>query len=198
MTTKITTHSADALLRLLEQYRGKDNIESLFTPFLTQVQEWEDAVHEMLELLEIDTMDGVTLDTIGALVGRVRPASSTTDAIYRVLIKAQIGANTSEGIAQDVLAVFDILKSTNEGSMTEYYPACLGFYIEGSLSAEIEDNFIELVSTSVAASIEVFAVKFSDTDPLILGWDGLSDPTTLGKGLSWTGTLDQGKLGWSL
>ena len=54
---KITTHNADALARLLYQYRDSTKLQGLITAlFGTQVQEIEDAGYDLLTRLDIDNI----------------------------------------------------------------------------------------------------------------------------------------------
>lgn len=95
------------LSRLIEQYRNKPRIVMWILCYLQQVQYLEDAIHATVEAWDIDNATGWRLETIGALVGQQRIGS--TDAVYRVFIKARIRANRSLGKYEDLAAVANIL-----------------------------------------------------------------------------------------
>ncbi len=105
--TKITTHNADAIARLLYQYRDSTKLQSLITALYgTQVQEIEDAVYGLIGRLDIDTASGIQLDGIGSIVGQ--PRLGLDDFFYRIFIKARIGKNVSEGDIERVLSVWNL------------------------------------------------------------------------------------------
>lgn len=108
MITQITTHQADALKRLMEQFKGKANLTKILNIYLPRIQEVEDEIFKLLNALDIDSQEGQFLDFIGEIVGLTR-VSGTSDARYRQLLKAKIGTNTSEGIPEQIISVFKIL-----------------------------------------------------------------------------------------
>ena len=195
--TQITDHEGGALARLLQQYKGKSNIESLIKPMTTEYQELEDAIFELLSVLDIDAVEGDVLDVIGTVIGIDR-VSGQTDAIYRQFLKAKIGQNFSDGTPEEVIEIFNVLRSTTDGHLSEYPPAAVHVYIHHDIDADVEPYIVPILQDSVGAGILVGGTKYSDTDPFVLGWDGEIDPTALGKGLSWVGTMDEGEINWTI
>ena len=195
MVTKITTHEADALKRLLIQYKGQPNFENFFKCFTTQVQGLEDVIYSLLELLDIDLMIGAQLDLIGRIVGQ--PRNDMTDTLYRIFLKARIGVNTSEGNFVCVNSVFRLLLAGVEGDIWECFPAEVQLFVSGTISATIETYMTSIMQDMVGAGIKVWGIKYP-SDTFVLGWYGEPDPVWLGKGLSWDTNLDQGKLSWTL
>jgi hypothetical protein len=193
---KITTHIADAKARLLEQYKGAPNFEALWDIFVQQVQEIEDAIYDVIGLLDVETMEGDQLDLLGRVLGRTR--QEMDDETYRVFLKSQIGINTSRGTTEQLLAVFKILTAGSTCTISEDYPAAVELVIDGALRAVIKNNIQAILQDVVGAGVWVKGITLTVGDPFILGWSTEADPTTEGKGLSWTGTLDQGQLTWTL
>lgn len=101
-------HSNEAAGNVLEQFKGKPNLEAFLRLLADQVQAIEDAAHEVpAEGLNVDVAEGAQLDGIGSIVGQARNGQS--DATYRLFIKAKILVNTSGGTAEDLIEVFDVL-----------------------------------------------------------------------------------------
>lgn len=106
--TEILTHEEDALKRLLEQFKDKENVRKILEIYLPQIQEIEEAIFDLLFALDIDAMEGAMLDLIGQIVILPRVAG-TGDVRYRQLLKAKIGQNISEGDPERIIAIFQIL-----------------------------------------------------------------------------------------
>jgi len=195
--TQITDHEAAALARLLQQYKGKTNFQNLLKQFTTEFQAAEDAIYDLLSVLSIDTVEGEVLDLIGVVVGIARE-SGQTDAVYRQFLKAKIGQNFSDGTMPEVYEIFNILRGAADGWIIELFPAEIRVTVSSAIDADVEPYIEPILQDSVGASILVNGVKYYEPNPFILGWTGQPDPTTLGKGLSWTGSLDQGRIGWTI
>lgn len=106
--TKIDNHVELALERRLEQYIGKENIKHLIEIEAESYQELEDVFFDLLtKRLDIDVAEGVQLDNIGGLVGQERLGFD--DIFYRILIKARIGINVSNGEAERIINTTKLL-----------------------------------------------------------------------------------------
>ena len=110
--TKITTHSADAVARLLHQYKGAANIEGLLGVYGTQVQELEDATHAMLLNRTLENATGDQLDALGEIVGQERQGADDED--YRIKLKFRIGVNVSEATLNEVATLFKLISGKDE------------------------------------------------------------------------------------
>lgn len=121
--TKITTHNANAIARLLYQYRDSTKLQSLITALYgTQVQEIEDAVYGLTGRLDIDTASGIQLDGIGSIVGQSR--LGLDDFFYRIFLKARIGKNVSEGDIERILSVWKLFDpDATSINLQENFPA---------------------------------------------------------------------------
>jgi hypothetical protein len=118
---KITTHSADALLRLLAQFEDKPSIRALVSALVGPVQNLEDTLYQLLSERGINSAVGAQLDLLGRIVGVARGALS--DASYHTRVEAQILINISSGAPDEVLAVFELLDPANTFELEENYPA---------------------------------------------------------------------------
>jgi len=111
MVTQITTHIVDALSRLITQYKKQPRFEGFLTAIVEQIQDLEDAsISAVTDLIDIDAAVGSQLETIGEIVGVER--GGQTDAGYRNLIYIQIGKNTSQGNAEKLVDIFNLLVTT--------------------------------------------------------------------------------------
>lgn len=98
---KNTALTQEGLDRLLEQYKGKENIETLLTMYLDSVQEFEDAVFAVKLAFMLEDAVGEQLDFLGAIVGEGR--NGKEDELYRVWIGVRIRLNRSFGTPTDVI-----------------------------------------------------------------------------------------------
>lgn len=105
--TKITDHDAQALAKLLEQYKKKKQIADLVTTQNIQIQDLEEGIFSIFGRLNFNTAVGAQLDIIGDIVGVARTGSS--DADYRILILAKIGQNISNGEPERIISIFRLL-----------------------------------------------------------------------------------------
>jgi hypothetical protein len=118
-----TEHVADAMARLLEQFKNQPNLEDLFECLLTPNQTAEDLLYDLYTLRWLDTAEGVHLDNLGEIVGQ--PREGRTDSVYRLWIKARILLNRSTGKGDDLLQLMQIVATDANLNLTEQYPAGL-------------------------------------------------------------------------
>lgn len=158
MADLITTHAADALARLPESRKGKDNLAHLISTMGIQVQELEQALYELLTERQIDTAVGVQLDAIGEIVGQPRAGESDDD--YRRMVRARIAANNSEGRVADFIRVTRavINDATLAVRPAPGYPAAMVIHVEaGILSDAAAQILIELLRDTRAGGVRVLA-----------------------------------------
>lgn len=152
MATKITTHVADAVNRLAQQYRDKPNITALISELAGRTQGLEDAAFPLLTDRLLDNATGVWLAFLGAIVGEPT-AAAMPDETYRKRVKARIRANLSDGTTDDVLAVVRLL-TAGELEMTWEPPAAFTLHVVGDeLSAEDAELIAEFVRDAKAAGV---------------------------------------------
>lgn len=100
--TKITDHVSSATERMTQKYASKRLLAELGGAFFKALQRVEDAYWDMLTD-SIDTAEGKRLDRIGQIVGLKR--GDLEEEPYRMILRAWILANRSNGTGEDILAV---------------------------------------------------------------------------------------------
>jgi len=110
------------LNRLTWDLTEKENIEKLFTLFLSEVQKIEDTLLDILDIKDIDTAVGVQLDNIGMIIGVERLGKG--DDEYREEIRFKISISTSNGTYQ---TIYDIIKTFTESDRLNITPSSIAF-----------------------------------------------------------------------
>lgn len=188
--TPITTHVADALDRLLEQYKKSPRLRAVISGLATEIQSVEDALNDVSLSRSIYEAEGYALDRIGATVGVVRPPD-TADEIFRILIFGKISANVSQGETEAVIATYSLLTQATEVRLDEIFPASLAIYSNGTLNVSVLPYVALYLKLSVAAGVSVDSFGlFSEaaafgfaTDPSALGFGDANNPL-VGGGLA--------------
>jgi hypothetical protein len=113
------------LSRLLDQFQGSPNLLALATSYLDQVQAFEDAAHPMLPERDIDQMTGDRLDGLGRITNQFRSGLSDDD--YRQQLKAELAVLRSQGTAEEILTIAQLLieMAVADYEMYELYPKAL-------------------------------------------------------------------------
>lgn len=114
-----TNHVEEAKTFLIEQFKGKPNIEGILSSWVQQFQDLEDVYWQILRGRTIDQAIGVQLDFLGALVGESRKGRN--DAEYRAAIQLRIRINRSTGRAVDIYEIVSLM--TENFTYQEFYPA---------------------------------------------------------------------------
>jgi hypothetical protein len=150
--TPITTHAADALARLLQQFKDKPRIEALLNAINAEVQTYEDEVMDLSDVLDIDLMGGVNLDHIGDIVTQDREGRN--DADYRQAIRDKIARNVSSGTPDELIEIFEFLTGSTLSSidLQEEFPA--GYSIYGD-AASYPSDILEAMDAATGAAIYV-------------------------------------------
>lgn len=183
--TKIRQHAKDAKDRLLFQYKGKTNIENLIDSLLgTQIQDFENAAFTLFGRLNIDKSTGKQLDRIGDLIGQKREGK--IDSLYRLFIKAKIGANISQGDIERLISVWKLLTNSSSVHLVEAFPAEVELYSDTALSTSSVNDAFTLIQKVSAGGVKVgYTAVFDKTEAF--GFLG-SGSNSLGFG----GVLSQG------
>lgn len=105
--TQITDHADQAVNRLPNPLRGQPKLEALVRALVGPIQHVEDALWQLLTERTIDIATGVTLDSIGRLVGE--PPTGLDIETYRRHIKARIRANRSRGQVEDLIKIVRLI-----------------------------------------------------------------------------------------
>lgn len=102
-----TAHVSEALARLLEQFKGSENLRSLIAALVQPLQDLEGVSFEVYTEMWLSTAEGVQLDGIGEIVGQ--PRDGRTDVGYRPWIQARILVNRSNGKGDEILRVAELV-----------------------------------------------------------------------------------------
>lgn len=169
----VGSHTERGLSRLVQQFKGKVNIEKLLTVFLSELDEVEQTLIDIQIYKAIDSAFGFQLDQIGAIIGRTRDGYFDSD--YRSRLKLQIGINTSEGDADKILTVWKSLTSSEIVSISENFPAEITLTAQTSaVDPTIIDEMHRVVSAGVGLNFII-----SDGNPFaFFDADGLGFGTT--------------------
>ncbi len=129
-------HIEEGLAKLIEQYKEADVFKEWVCTYLKQVQEFEDAVWQVIEDRWLANSEGVQLDILGKIVGLDREGLS--DELYRGAIRVQIRINRSFGTPIDMLDVARFALGVNYPTIRyqEFYPAT----VKITLTQDITDD----------------------------------------------------------
>lgn len=167
---QITTHTEDALARLLQQYKGKERMAGLIEAlFGRQTQEIEDAANQLYGRLDIDNCEGAQLDWIGSIVGQER--SGYSDSVYKYLLKAKTGKNTSNGCIEDMIGVYKTLTRANRVQVLEVYPCEMDLYTDVPIDMEIATLVRHLMQGSAAGGVRVYVWSIIYSPTKAFGFD---------------------------
>ncbi len=121
---KITTHAADAVARLLEQFRTGTTMPALVRAFANQAQAAEDALWGVLVLRRLSNATGAQLDVLGRVLGQ--PREGRADANYVLWLRARMLLNLGSGRPEDLLAIFSAVVQGSTGlQLEEQFPASI-------------------------------------------------------------------------
>jgi len=140
--TQTTTHIEGARSNFIDAFKGKPNIQALLDAYIQQVQEIENALFQLLENRTLETAVGVQLDNLGRLIGQAR--GELSDADYRILLRARILANKSNGTIDDIVEMLQIATSGSSVGLQEFEPAAMIITLTsfGSSNAVLLANLI--------------------------------------------------------
>lgn len=156
MTTvePITTHVADALSRLLEQYKDAARLRGIITAIAGPVQTIEDAITALALARSIDDAEGAHLDRLGEIVGYLRPPLLSDEA-YRIFIVAKIGVNASQGETERVIEIYKLITQAQTVRLSEYFPAAVELFSDGSIPAGMSATVLQFMNDVVPAGVSV-------------------------------------------
>lgn len=112
-----TTHAADAVKRLLWQFRDQPNIGAIVESYAVQVQELELVFIALVVDRYVTTAEGAQLDGVGTVVGETR--QNRTDTDYRVAIQGRILRNRAHSRIEDIIKLFTFILTTYTFELTE-------------------------------------------------------------------------------
>ncbi len=131
-----TEHSAAALQRLIRYFSvGKPRIANFLSAFVDEVQSIEDLAWIWYATSrDLDTVEGVLLERLGAIVDEAR--NGRLDVDYRAAIRVKILVLSSDGKTEQLIAILEAMISGVTVAVTELWPAKLSIAVSttGSLS----------------------------------------------------------------
>lgn len=117
----------EALGRVLEQLKSKENFEALLTIYTAQAQAIQTMFLGLLPLVKVAEAEGDNLDVLGTIVGEAR--NGRTDTAYRVALLARIRLNLSRGTAEDVIGLIRAVMGDVAVEFVESEPAAFVAYV---------------------------------------------------------------------
>lgn len=153
---------------LLPQFNDSTNVRGFLTSVFNTMQPTEDGVIEVLHGVGLEVAEGVTLDSIGKLLGVLR--GSLDDTQYRATIRARIAVNRASGTLEDITSLIRLVLGGDNFLVDEYYPAEVHVRLLEQQNI-INQQFIDDVTPAGVGSIvledpdgEVFVP--GDVDPI--------------------------------
>lgn len=177
MVEKITDHEARAKARLITQYKNSVNIEKIISIYAKKIQEIEDQAFKLLDERSIDTAVGYNLDVLGIILNEPRIGLSDDD--YRLLLKAKIAQNVSEGTIEDIIGIFRMLLRPEQIYLNEVYPA--GFELTSvgaTMPITSNERVKEAIRRAKAAGVQIVDIKVVNENEF--AFLGTTDPTAKG------------------
>jgi hypothetical protein len=154
-------HVTRGLSRLPEQFKESENFKHLLQIFLEEIQEIEDTLEAVKFQRNIDNAEGVQLDGIGDILGKLREGMSDSD--YRLTLKVQQILNAGEGQYDTVLRLWRTLLDSTGATVTEEFPAGIALFSDvGTPTLNQLDTLIKALPITVTASF----TSSIDADPV--------------------------------
>jgi hypothetical protein len=160
LAATITSHTEDALGRLLHQYRGAPLVTALLTGLLSGVQPLENAIYALDAGRQIANASGAQLDGLGELVGRKR--GELGDPEYLLFLYGTITQNTSDStiprVFGNIASLFRasslFIKTPNSPGANSSAGVSLGVG-SPAISPNLYPAVKGILSNSVAAGVSV-------------------------------------------
>lgn len=160
--TQPIDHVEAALDRLPHQYRqrcdgepGESNTQKLIRVLMSPAADLENTQLAVLNNLNIDNARGFLLDIIGKWVGRPRNGVAD-DEIYRRYVRAQVSANKSDGIINDILTVASLVIDDEDAVLTLHNEGTAAYRlsVDGIITTiEIATVLAALIVKATAAGV---------------------------------------------
>jgi hypothetical protein len=190
-----TEHASIARSRLTDGGRRNEGLAALVDALAEHIQEVEDAYWQLFEERRLAVAVGAQLDVLGALVGQPRNAFGDVD--YRGHISARILANSSNGTAEELLAIVrSIVPGPTTLTLTDAYPAAFVLHAGVSnLSAALVPIIVGMIRSARQAGVRgIFEFMSGTTDADSFTFDGggglgFGDATTPATGGGLAGAL---------
>lgn len=165
--TQITTHVQDALNRLMQQYKNKENIAKFYTAFIEQVQKLENATFVLdagRQLFDgtVTPAIGAQLDVIGEIVGIQR--NGLQDDEYILFIFGKIAENFSDTTVPTIVNIISYVFQAQQVKIQEIYPAGIAIQVLGTpIEPRLYPIAVNLIQTALGAGINLVFTGASPT-----------------------------------
>jgi len=180
--TQIDDHVAQALNRVIEQYKESPRLIFMLTTIVEQIQEIEDALIDLMDKTWIDTAEGEQLDQLGLLLNVTRGGFS--DDVFKTRLKAAIVRYTSSGRAEQVISAIQLLSQANTIVLEELFPASIRITAIGAVSpAGTLEELKAAIKGAMAAAISYSALVISSANPFVFDGDPYPDGRGFGDAL---------------
>ena len=149
---------------------GDTNTQKLIRVLLSPAPELMATMMAVLTQRTVDTAIGEQLDVIGRRVGRPRQGL-TDDEIYRRYVRAQIAANGSDGLIDDILTVAELVINDPAMSLVLKNEGAAAFSLEiggVALSDDVAQVLIRLVLKATSAGVRAI-IEYSNVEPSQVG-----------------------------
>lgn len=195
MIIENTEHVEEALRLLLEQFKGKAKIEALLSSFIEQIQDGEVVTFDLYAERLLDTATGVQLDVLGTIVGQERQWSD--DEEYRLYIKARIAINRSNGKAEEIINILNLVwGSTYTYEVQDTGNASFQIDLRDAVPTAVATTILTMATDAKAGGVKIRVIWNPDpqTDVFTLSTQSGAIDTDTARGLANVAQTQGGKL----
>jgi hypothetical protein len=160
-----TQHGAEAISHLIEFFRNGPRNQALLAAVGVQLQEVEDALWQLYTERNIETAIGAQLDILGRIVGELR--GDRADEDYRAAIRVRILVNSSDGKAEQLIAIVLGMLPDADITLTESYPAAIRVEVTALFGAVTVETVGAMLQQAKPAGVRLTTV-FADLSSVLL------------------------------
>jgi hypothetical protein len=186
--THNTQHINIGLSRLILQFQGKPRFTALLAAILNEGQAVEDMFYGLLvRALDNPNVSGVTLDTLGKIVGQTRQGQ--VDATYIPYLKARIKTNLSNGTVETLLGIVVLLVAPTTPILFREYTKAVEIEVDGvtANAYQVWQQFLEFAKPAGTSLKLIFSKSPSSaTMKYTSSSSSFTTTTTQRFGSSWT------------
>lgn len=165
----------DMFRKLTDAYTKNENsnVGKVLLLLSEQIDDLNGTLTTVENYRDLNSATGTTLDLIGQAVGQ--PRGKATDEVYRILIRARIARNASDGTTDKIILALSLALNTNPSNIKiselsdggVYEPATIGLVnlpLEALLNAGMTaSQFGILMQRVAAAGVRVASVDLTGT-----------------------------------
>ena len=167
----IIDHIAQAVGKMITQYKDSPNLIGLVETTVKQIQDLEDAADGVLNLTSIFNAFGQQLDEWGIILDTPRQGLNDTD--YRANLLIRIAQFNSQGAPSDLINIFNLLMRPASGNVQfdEIFPA--GFCLTSIDNDPLVplQNVAEGIDISRAAGVSTVCLINAPANPFVFAGD---------------------------